>query len=180
MKKNIIAILLATFIIPSFALFAALPAPSDLYLLTSISGINLMKITESQFNPSTPSVYAFNNATANPTNETVSTDTDGDTIAWLSILTNRRTGFTVEMTATPLVSADTENTYEINYIATVGSATYNTSDETGTNSITEDSGIAGLSAFSYAIAVDLDDNEFAMALADTYTGTITFTYTANS
>jgi hypothetical protein len=179
MKKNITAVLL-TAIIASFGLFAAAPSPAELNLSTSISGVNLMKLTEATFNPSPASVSAFNTATANAPTETVSSAADTGTIAYLSILTNKRTGFTVTMVADALASATEGNDYSINYVVTAGSATYDTSDASGTNTITVNSGITGLKAFSYAVSVDLNDSEYDAALEDTYTGTVTFTYATNS
>jgi hypothetical protein len=179
MKKKIIALVLVT-LIASFGLFAALPSPADLNLSTTISGINLMKLTEATFNPSPASVSAFNTATANATTETVSSAADTGTIAYLSILTNKRTGFTVTMTADALAGENVDNEYLINYVVTAGTATYNTTGGTGANTIVVNSGITGLSAFSYAISVDLNDAEYDAALEDTYTGDVTFTYTTNA
>jgi hypothetical protein len=179
MKKKITAILLVA-IIASFGLFATAPSPADLNLSTTISGINLMKLTEATFNPSPASVSAFNTATANATTETVSSAADTGTIAYLSILTNKRTGFTVTMVADALASETVDNNYSINYVVTAGTATYDTSDGSGTNTIIVNSDITGLKAFSYAVSVDLNDAEYDAALEDTYKGAVTFTYTTNS
>jgi hypothetical protein len=179
MKKKIIALVLVT-LIASFGLFAALPSPADLNLSTTISGKNLMKLTKTEFAPSPASENAFNTAVANEATEVVSSAADTGTIAYLSILTNKRTGFTVTMTAEALDSATVGNDYLINYVVTAGTATYDTSDSSGTNTIVVNSGITGLSAFSYAISVDLNDAEYDAALEDTYTGDVTFTYTTNA
>ena len=180
MKKNIIALLSIT-LIASFGLFAAtLPTPAQLNLSTTISGVNLMKLTTDQFNPGTPSIALFDSATANEATEVVSNAADTGTIAYLSILTNKRTGFTVTMTAEALDSATVGNNFLINYVVTAGTASYDTSDGTGTNTITVNSGITGLTAFSYPVSVDLNDAEYDAALEDTYSGTVTFTYTANA
>ncbi|AEV29187.1 hypothetical protein SpiGrapes_1375 [Sphaerochaeta pleomorpha str. Grapes] len=180
MKKNFIALVLVA-LVASFGLFAAaLPQPAELNLSTTISGINLMKLTTDQFNPATPSLTLFNNAPDNETTEVVSSAADTGTIAYLSILTNKRTGFTVTMTAEALDSATVGNDFLINYVVTAGTATYDTSNGSGTNTITVNSGIAGLTAFSYPVSVDLNDTEYDAALEDTYTGTVTFTYTTNA
>jgi uncharacterized protein YfaP (DUF2135 family) len=175
MKKNIVALLLVA-LVASVSLFAV--ADADLKLSTTISGINYMKLTESQFNPSVASVSAYSQATANATTETVSSAAATGTIAWLSILTNKRTGFTVTLTAEPLTSNTEGNTYEIDYKISCGTAYLFTNGAPSAPSITVSS-ITGLSAFSYAVSADLDDAQYAAALEDTYTGTVTFSYTAN-
>jgi uncharacterized protein YfaP (DUF2135 family) len=175
MKKNIVALLLVA-LVASVSLFAV--ADADLKLSTTINGINYMKLTEAEFKPSTASITAYNSATANATTETVSSAADTGTIAWLSILTNKRTGFTVSLSATPLTSATTGNTYKIHYKISCDSAYVYTNGNTGVPSL-KVSSITGLSAFSYAVSADLDDDQYAAALEDTYTGTVTFTYTAN-
>jgi hypothetical protein len=175
MKKNIVALLLVA-LVASVSLFAV--ADADLNLSTTINGINYMKLTEAEFKPSTASTSAYNLATANATTETVSSAADTGTIAWLSILTNKRTGFTVDISATALKSSTTGNNYVIDYKITCGSAYVYTNGAPSAPSITVSS-ITGLSAFSYAVSADLDDTQYAAALEDTYTGTVKFTYTAN-
>jgi hypothetical protein len=181
MKKSITAILIVA-IIATASLFATTaPSPADLNLKTQISGINMMKLTKNIFSPSPASVSTFNSAEANETLEEVSSSTNTGTIAYLSILTNKRTGFTVTMSAAALTPATDGNTFSIDYVVTASSATYDTAAETNTsNTIVVNSGITGLSAFSYPVSVDLDDTDYDAALEDTYTGTVTFTYTTNS
>jgi hypothetical protein len=165
-------------LITSVSLFAVEDA--NLNLSTTISGINYMKLTEAEFNPTTPSTSLYTQAEANATTETISSSAATGTIAWLSILTNKRTGFTVTLSATPLKSStNSSNTYTIDYKVTCGTASVYTNGTAGTPTITVSS-ITGLSAFSYAVSADLDDAQYDAALEDTYTGTVTFTYTANA
>lgn len=180
MKKNIIAALLIA-IVATVGLFAAGPAPAELNLKTSISGLNKMKLTKAEYAPATTSVSSFDQAEANEATEEVASAADTGTIAWLSILTNKRTGFTVSMTATSLTSDTEGNNFSIDYVVTAENASYDTAASTNSgNAITVSSGITGLSAFSYPVSVDLDDTDYDAALEDTYTGTITFSYTTNS
>ena len=174
--KNLITALLLVALVTSVSLFAATDASLDPH--ATIEGINFMKLTESEFAPSVASRSAYDSATANATTETVDDAEDTGTIAWLSILSNNRTGFTVGISATPLKSPNTANTYKIDYKISCGSAYVFTNGAPSAPSITV-STITGLSAFSYAVSADLDDAQFAAALEDTYTGTVTFTYTAN-
>jgi hypothetical protein len=180
MKKSIVtALLVAAFAASS--LFAMGPGASstttdssaELNLSTTIAGINEMKLTVSEVTTSD-----FATATANGETETVSLDTDGNTLAYLSVMTNNRTGFTVGIGATALASETEGNDYVINYTLSCGdSASIDTSTQSKA-SVSKDS-IDELSAFSYAVSVDLDDDEYNAALEDDYTATVTFSYTAD-
>lgn len=181
MKKSIIALLLVAIIAaPSaFAMGGPITETIDLStsldLRTTVDGINAMKLTTAAYTPEVPSEAGFVNAAANEQTETVSIATDGTTLAYLSILTNNREGFSVEIEATELASSTEGNNYTIGYNLTCG----NTEVEAGGSSktITSDS-IDRLSAFSYAVSVDLNDAEYNAALEDEYTANVSFAYTA--
>jgi hypothetical protein len=173
MKKSIIVSLLVA-ILASVSAFASVAdeTSATLDLSTTIDGINEMKLTTSEVTTS-----GFYDAESNGDTETVSLDTDGSTLAYLSVLTNNRTGFTVGIGASALASDTEGNEYVINYTLSCGDASIDTSTESEA-SVSEDS-VDKLSAFSYAVSVDLDDDEYNAALEDEYTATVTFSYTAD-
>ncbi|WP_320128307.1 hypothetical protein [uncultured Sphaerochaeta sp.] len=175
MKKNIIA-LIAIALIATAGLFATDSKTLDLN--THISGINLMSLSSVQLTTST--VTAYNTALASPVSTaTLNSSAASGTLAYLNILSNKRTGFTVTVTATHLAGTN-GNPYTIDYSVTAGSASYDTSASTHTgNTLAPSANLTGLTAFSYAVSADLNDSQYAAALEDTYTGTVTFTYTAS-
>lgn len=178
MKKSIIALLLVALIATSSAFAMVASGPSaDLKLTTAIEGINAMRLTSERFAPAVPSESELNSAEGNGDTEVVSLDTDGTTLAYLSILTNNREGFKVSIKADPLTSSDKKNEYSIDYVLSCGGQSLDT-DKTDSLTI-EEGTISALSAFSYAIAVDLDDDQYNAALEDNYEANVSFEYTAN-
>jgi uncharacterized protein YxeA len=181
MKKSIIA-LLVIMLVASVSLFAVVATTtesleSNLTLQTDIAGINYMKLTASSFTPKTPSVKAFEDATANEAVEKFSSAEEVNDLAYLSILTNKRTGFSIYITATQLENESQD--YKIDYKVTCDDTYFYASKPMTGIAISETEGITGLSAFSYPISIDLDDDQYAAALEDEYTGTVTFTYKTN-
>jgi uncharacterized protein YxeA len=185
MKKSIIA-LLVIMLVASVSLFAVVATTttttteslkSDLTLQTDIAGINYMKLTASSFAPETPTVKAFEDATANEEVEKFSSAEEVKDLAYLSILTNKRTGFSIYITATQLENESQD--YKIDYKVTCDDTYFYASKPMTGIAISETEGITSLSAFTYPISIDLDDDQYAAALEDEYTGTVTFTYKTN-
>jgi hypothetical protein len=98
-------------------------------------------------------------------------------------MSNNRAGYKVTMTATAMKSTlqDQADAY-INYTVTVNSKTITTTDATS-NPASQDvitvASLAGLSSQSHAITLSVDQTSFEAAVQGSYTGTVTFTYTAN-
>ena len=174
MKKNIVALLIVA-LVASFSLFAVPNA--NLNLSTTITGINYMALTATELTTST--VAAYNTAAQSIVgSKTITSSGSTGTIAYLSILSNNRKGFEVAISAAPLASATDGNSYEINYVVSAGSASYDTSAATNASNKLTGPVIAGLQAYSYAVSVNVNAAEYAAALEDTYTAAVTFTYTA--
>ncbi|AEV29189.1 hypothetical protein SpiGrapes_1377 [Sphaerochaeta pleomorpha str. Grapes] len=178
MKKPFIVLILIA-LVTTVSLFAGSETTADasLTLSAEILGINMMKLTASPFTPETPSIDLFNGAADNENLEEISSAEEVADIAWLSILTNRRTGFSIYVSATPLVNAD--KNYEIDYKISMNETFTYASKPTSLPFVEIKPGITGLSAFSYPISIDINDDQYAAALEGTYTGTVTFTYKAN-
>lgn len=162
-----------------FVVTASLFATPDasLNLSAKISGVNMMKLTASSFTPNIPSIEAFNSAAANDDEEVITSSKEVEDIAWLSILTNKRTGFSIYISATQLENA--EKDYKIDYKISMNKTYMYASKPTSLPFVDVKSGITGLSAFSYPISIDINDAQYAAALEDTYKGTVTFTYQVN-
>lgn len=180
MKKFIIAALLVLTVFTA-SIFADNPSPASFDVTTTIGGINLMKITAAEFTGTT--LAAFNSASAFSGSLPVNTSGTQTFSAWLSTISNRRTGFTVSMVATPMTSSvDTLANAYIDYTVSVNSESFSTNGATtpvAAVNVIEVTSLAGLTAHSYPIGLTVDANTFDAAVEGSYTGTVTFTYTAN-
>ena len=94
MKKLISAILVLA--LTSFAIFA----DTDFFEVeTKVEGVNMMKITAGQYNPTTPTPEGFEGVDAFEGPLVINAAGDQSFTAYLSTLSNNRTGYTVSMTA---------------------------------------------------------------------------------
>lgn len=178
MKKLISAILVLA--LASFAIFA----DTDFFEVeTKVEGVNMMKITAGQYNPTTPTPEGFEGVDAFEGPLVINAAGDQSFNAYLSTLSNNRTGYTVSMTATAMKSSITSQADAyINYTVTVqggGSITTNntTSSPTSVDVITVAS-LTELTAQSRKISLTVDPTTFNSAVEGSYSGTVTFTYTA--
>jgi len=178
MKKNlIVSILLATFV-----LAGAFAASTDSFNVeTSVAGINQMKLTAAAF-PSTGTPTAFTDATAYGGTLSVSTSGTQTFDAYLSTLSNNRKGYSVTMSATALKSSltDAADAY-INYTVSCNNQSVTTTGATATSAVTvvSVSSLSGLASESHQIGLSVDSTSFDAAVEGSYSGTVTFTYTAN-
>jgi hypothetical protein len=179
MKKTIITLLVVA-LVASASIFATVnPADVSLNLNTTINGINKMALTNAALSTSTEAAYGTNAATANlVTSKTITSSGTTGTIAYLNILTNKRTGFKVTIDAAPLASSTSGNSYKINYVLTAGTATYDTSATSNSTNVITGGTITGLKAYSYAVSAVINSTEYAAALEDTYSANVKFTYAA--
>ena len=186
MKKTI-AILLVL-VIAGVGLFAAANTfDSILNIGTVIAPINQMAVTAAN----TPYVWTTpldgENFTAFPSESAYSGLTDIDhynkdgVVAYLQARSNNRNGFKIDMNATALASTVGSVTEYIDYIAKCGDAVVTTV----AGATTVNSGTVGTILYANEVAY-LDVTEITVNLTEkledaaegTYTGTITFTYTA--
>ena len=189
MKKTI-AILLVL-VIAGVGLFAAIvtDTTADLYLSVTIAPINQMAITKTNTphiwaTPGTPatdfsSIYGTT-ATAYGLSSTNETEM---AIAYLQARSNNRNGFSIGMTATPLMSTQGEDIQYIDYTVKCGDVAITTLE----GAVTVVGTIVG--AISYVNAgigvlpikpIELKLTETLSNAADgEYSASITFTYTAS-
>lgn len=179
MKKLISAILVLA--LASFAIFA----DTDFFEVeTKVEGVNMMKITAEEYNSTTPTPEGFEGVDAFEGPLVINAAGDQQSFtAYLSTLSNNRTGYTVSMTATAMKSSITSQADAyINYTVTVqggGSITTNntTSSPTSVDVITVLS-LTELAVQSRKISLTVDTTSYNSAVEGSYSGTVTFTYTA--
>jgi len=184
MKKNLIALLIVALV--SVGLFAADPATANdsFTVTTSISGINNMKVTTTAVGTDgkTYSQLAdFSNYAINSASDL----SPSAPIAYLSTQTNNRNGYKISLTVTAMKSpgATTATDSYINYTIflgtdTTGLATGNGTEKTKSDVI-QQGALGGLTEKSYPIKIAVKDaDEYAAAVEGSYTGTVTFNYTA--
>lgn len=103
--------------------------------------------------------------------------------AWLSTLSNNRAGFRVNMKASAMTSSISgqANAY-INYTVTCNTAsatTNNATEVTAANPVVSFSSLSAVTSTSNKIALTVNQADFDKAVSGSYTGTVTFMYTAN-
>ena len=181
MKKNILAVLLVI-TLSSFSAFAAMDG--TLNVATAVQGVNLIGV----FAPNTaaPTGNAAQDWNASYTASAVNTATE-TAVGVVHTRSNNRTGYSVTMAAGPLSSTGTTTVY-LGYIAKAydgatlsGTSTYDAAQTTtsgATATIINTGNLTGISTNSRDVKIEIPN--FETALEGSYTGTITFTYTANS
>jgi hypothetical protein len=182
MKKNLIVLLVVALV--SVGLFAVDSVGFD--VKTTVEAINLMKITAAEFTGTTAALFAsadpyVGNDDAEDGNHYVSGGGSQTITAWLSTLSNRRTGYKVTMSATAMESAPESGAKAyINYTVTVNSQAITTTGATpaASKEIFSTGAQTGITPQSYQISLSVDPDDFAAAVEGDYTGTVTFAWTA--
>lgn len=178
MKKNLIV----TILLFSFVLAGAFAVTSDSFdVTTAVSGINQMKLTASAF-PSNGTPASFTSATAYAGTLAVTTSGTQSFSAYLSTISNNRKGYSVTMSATALKStlATAADAY-INYTVSCNTQSVTTNGATATSAVTVVNvpSLSSLASQSHQIGLSVDSTSFDAAVEGSYSGTVTFTYTAN-
>ncbi|ADY12423.1 hypothetical protein [Sphaerochaeta globosa] len=177
MKKNIVAVLLVI-ALSTVSAFAVDPASFN--VSTAVNGINKMKITQAAFSGTTPA--SFNSALAFVGPLGVTTSGPQTFSAYLSTMSNNRIGYKVTMGATAMTSAVAgQTTSYINYTVGVNTKSLTTAGATVVTpvEVITVASLTGLASQSHAISLSVDATSFDAAVEGTYSGTVTFTYTAN-
>ncbi len=180
MRKNLTITLLLTiaFILP---ITAADPPSAAFNVSASISAINDMKITTSEVDEDTfgNSGNTFGGSVAivgSGPGQNMDNDGYVDFTAYISALSNNRGGYTIQMSATPLSSTIGSYTATINYVVSVLTVSYDTTDNPPAVDVITVESLSELSVESLPISVMVHRSEFDSAVAGTYTGTVTFEY----
>ncbi|MDD4573909.1 MAG: hypothetical protein PHR69_06815 [Sphaerochaeta sp.] len=173
MKKIFIIILLV-----SLFLITPIFAVTDSFnVTTTVADIGLIKVTEAVSSVAT--VTAFNALTAYGDLGISSSGAQSFT-AYMSTISNSRSGYTVDMDATAMVSPGSPAASYIDYTVTVNLISLTTDKATpvaGETVLTVTS-LAGIATQSKPITLSIDSTTFDAAVSGSYTGTVTFTYTA--
>ncbi|GEM_PF-4757970 len=181
MKKNLIAILIIALV--SVGLFAAV-SDAQFQVQTTISAINDMKLTTSSIDALSPMPTSLSGVTGftAPVKITSSGATEAFT-AYISALSNNQAGFTVKMSATPMVSTSDPsngNNHKINYTVAAGGVEYITGTTANPVTVISQGTITALKGVSKVLSISVDTVSFNAAIQDSYEGTVTFTYTSNT
>jgi len=175
MKKTIIATLLIL-ALTTTALFAV---TDNFNVTTTVAEVGLIKITTASIG-TTHSVSAFN-ALTDFTTLAINSSGSQDFTAYMTTLSNKRSGYTVKMVASAMTSTVGSATSYIDYTVGCNSLTATTNGATGSSEITVLTvpSLSAITGSSKAITLSVDATTFEAAVAGSYTGTVTFTYTAN-
>ncbi|MGB4406605.1 MAG: hypothetical protein WBI82_07080 [Sphaerochaeta sp.] len=177
MKKPLLLAVLIV-LISTTALFAT---TTDNFTVTTIVGnVDLMTISNAAYSGTT--VTSFDALT--PYTELPISSGGTQTInAWLSTLSNNRAGFRVNMKASAMTSSISgQADAYINYTVSCNTAsvtTNNGSEVTAANPVVTFPSLSEVTSTSNKISLSVSQTDFDKALSGSYTGTVTFTYTAN-
>lgn len=176
MKRTLLTIYL---LIVAVGLSAATPN-AIFEVSASIAGINDMKITNTAVD--VPTYNNPNNAfggtvVITSSGEGYNMDSSGNVAfsAYISTLSNNRSGYSVLMSATALTHED-DDQITINYTVAVNDASFATKTDTTAVEVIEVASLSGLDTESLPISVNVVRSEYDNAVAGTYVGTITFEY----
>ena len=175
MKKTILTTLLILATV-TFSIFAT-PVTDNFTVTTNISEIGNIKIVSSG---TVPTDNAFTGL-SEFTNLPISSSGDKGTVAYMATISNKRTGYTVTMGATAMASVVSgQTTSYINY--TVGcntkSITTNGATVIPVVEVLSVTSLTAITGASNAITLSVDDTTFAAAVSGSYTGTVTFNFSA--
>ena len=176
MKKILLALLIL--IITTSGLFAA---TTDNFTVTTVVGtVDLMTISTAKYTGTT--VDTFDDLAAFTTLPI--SDGGVQTVnAWLSTLSNNRAGFNVTMKASAMKSSISGQADAfINYSVSCNTASVTTNNAAvvaATNPVVSFSELTAVTSTSNKIALTVNQADFDKALSGSYTGIVTFTYTAN-
>jgi hypothetical protein len=194
MKKKLVALLLVLAVV-SVGLFAAPVTPThgdvEFEVKATVSGHNVMKFTSNSMvgqNKSTFEGDTWNGPVLVGADKTIkpSTNTFYD-VAFISVMSNWRKGFTISMEATPMWDGTAYIDYSIALNGTdQGSTAGNEALEADQNvQVAEvikyaSGAITGLTFDSRKISIKVLEADYNNAVEGEYTGTVTFTFTANN
>lgn len=177
MKKTLLNALLILLITTS-GLFAA--TTDNFTVTTSVGTVDLMTISMVQYTGTT--IGTFDNLTAFTT-LAISSGGAQTVNAWLPTPSINRAEFRVNMKASAMTSSISgqANAY-INYTVscnTASATTDNAIEATAANPVVIYPSLTAVTSTSNKIALTVNQADFDKALSGSYTGTVTFVYTAN-
>ncbi len=173
MKKIFITILLVL-------LFVATPmfAATDSFdVTTTVSVLGKIKVTEAVSSTATETAF---DALVAYGDLAISSSGAQSFTAYMSTISNSRTGYSVTMGATSMESPGSPAASYIDYTVTVNAVNLTTNGATAVSAVNvlTVGPLAAISTQSEAISLSIDATTFAAAVSGSYTGTVTFTYAA--
>ena len=170
MKKNIIALLLVLAVV-SFGVFAA-PSPATFTVTTTVNDNSFMGVTEETYGTlGVGGEYtAFENLGVTASGEQTFE-------AYITSYSNHPAGYTLSMSATAM--SNTTNAAVIHYTVGANSKSYDTETNTTAVDLFTTSALTAITGSSHELSLTVDADSFDAATTGSYTGTVTFTYTAN-
>lgn len=174
MKKIITAILVL-----ALTSLAALSAFDSFDVDIEVESVNKMKITTYEYSSTVPEDLEGANSFGSLDVEAAGSQSFS---AWLSTMSNNRTGYTVSMSATAMknTNPDQADAY-INYTVSVDDkqiTTTNTSSSPTSIEVISVTELAELTVASSKIGLTVDPTTFSTAIEGSYSGTVTFTFAA--
>ncbi|HKL57943.1 MAG TPA: hypothetical protein VJ854_06030 [Sphaerochaeta sp.] len=169
MRKSSITIFL-TLVCLAIPLFAV----TDTFTVsTTVADVGKIKVSSDLSVAATERAFE---ALGSFTNLSITTAGEQEFSAYVSTLSNSRTGYTVSMKANAMRSDDSY----IDYTITVNSVAVTTKGATPATeaTIVTAPSLAIMETHSHAITLSVDPTSLGAALSGAYTGTVTFTYAA--
>lgn len=144
---------------------------------TTVADVGLIKVTTAASTVAT--VSAFNALTAYG-DLAISTSGAQSFVAYMSTLSNSRSGYTVTMDATSMYSAGSPADSYIDYTVTVNSVGLTTTGATAVTGVTilTVPSLVAIATETHAVSLSIDSTTFDAAVSGSYSGTVTFTYAA--
>ena len=179
MKKTFIATLLIL-LIASASIFAV-TATDNFTVTTNINEIGLMKVSNTALTVNTNDGYT---ATGVFANLPITTHGVQSFSAYLTVLANKRSGYEVTMAATAMTSvvSGQENSYIDYTVSLVSDAakkiTTNGAAVIPAITVMDVNSLTALTGASEKLALSVDQASFEAAVSGSYTGTVTFTFSA--
>jgi len=174
MKKTLVAILVL-----ALASLAALSAVDSFDVDTEVEGVSKMKITTCRYSSTIPE--DLEGADSFGSLDVVAAGSQNFS-AWLSTMSNNRTGYTVSMSATAMKNTNPNQAEAyINYTVSVDNkaiTTNNTTSSPTSIDVITVTDLTELTVASSQIALTVDPTTFSAAIEGSYAGTVTFTFAA--
>ncbi len=146
---------------------------------TTVADIGKIKVTEATVGSAPYTESAFDALDAYG-DLAISTSGAQTFTAYMSTISNSRTGYEVTMGATPMKSTVSSVDSYIDYTVTVNSVGLTTTGSTAVSAVTvlDVASLTGIAAQSHAITLSVDATTFDAAVSGSYLGTVTFTFAA--
>ncbi|HKM06098.1 MAG TPA: hypothetical protein VJ869_03835 [Sphaerochaeta sp.] len=175
MKKILVTILLVLLFVT-----APLFAVTDSFnVTTEVADVGKIKVTTATVGVAPHTETAFDNLVAFG-DLSISSSGAQTFTAYMSTISNSRSGYEVMMEATSMISTVSSVDSYIDYTVTVNGTDLTTTGSTAATGVKvlDVASLTGIAAESHAISLSIDSTTYAAAVAGSYLGTVTFTYTA--